>query len=288
MANITAVGIATLDIINTVDGYPIEDDEVRATAQRIVRGGNATNTLVVLTQLGHRCGWAGVIADEPDGARILADLQKYAIDLTGVKHLAAGKVPTSYVALNARNGSRTIIHYRDLPEFGFDDFASLDLGSVDWLHFEGRNVGETFKMMSWIRQQRPELPISLEIEKPRYQIESLLLLADVILFSRAYAHHCGFRSGPDFLAGMRPRCPKALLVCSWGSDGAYAAADEVWFAPAYPPPRVVDTLGAGDTFNAGLIHGLVTGLSPAEALDGACRLAGRKCGMLGFDLELPQ
>lgn len=288
MANITAVGIATLDIINTVDGYPNEDDEVRALAQRIVRGGNATNTLVVLAQLGHRCAWAGVIADEPDGARILADLQEYNIELKGVKSIAVGKVPTSYVALNARSGSRTIIHYRDLPEFGFDDFKCLSLDSADWLHFEGRNVGETLKMMSWIRQQRSELSISVEIEKPRVQIESLFPLADVILFSRAYAHHCGYRFGPDFLASMRLHSPKALLVCSWGSDGAYAAGDEVWFAPAYPPPRVIDTLGAGDTFNASLIHGLVTGLSPAQALDGACRLAGRKCGMLGFDLELTQ
>ena len=67
MARILGVGIATLDIINTVDGYPAEDSEVRAIHQRICRGGNATNTLVVLSQLGHRCAWAGVLADEPDG-----------------------------------------------------------------------------------------------------------------------------------------------------------------------------------------------------------------------------
>lgn len=36
---ILAVGIATLYIINTVDGYPAEDQEVRASAQRVARGG---------------------------------------------------------------------------------------------------------------------------------------------------------------------------------------------------------------------------------------------------------
>ena len=49
MANILAVGIATIDIINRVNGYPHEDDEIRAISQSIRRGGNATNTLVVLS-----------------------------------------------------------------------------------------------------------------------------------------------------------------------------------------------------------------------------------------------
>ena len=60
MAHVLAVGVATLDIINEVESYPPEDGEVRALAQAIRRGGNASNTLVVLSQLGHSCEWAGV------------------------------------------------------------------------------------------------------------------------------------------------------------------------------------------------------------------------------------
>ena len=54
MARILGIGIATLDVINIVDEYPREDDEIRANGQRIARGGNVTNTLVVLSQLGHQ------------------------------------------------------------------------------------------------------------------------------------------------------------------------------------------------------------------------------------------
>ncbi|VAX01070.1 hypothetical protein MNBD_GAMMA19-1040, partial [hydrothermal vent metagenome] len=55
MARVLVVGIATLDIINTVDDYPEEDTEVRASTQVMRRGGNACNTAVVLQQLGHQC-----------------------------------------------------------------------------------------------------------------------------------------------------------------------------------------------------------------------------------------
>ena len=84
MSKILAVGIATLDIINSVAGYPAEDDEVRAVSQRLCRGGNATNTLAVLSQLGHQCHWAGVLADEPDARHIEADLERHRIDTTAV------------------------------------------------------------------------------------------------------------------------------------------------------------------------------------------------------------
>jgi ketohexokinase len=49
------------------------------------------------------------------------------------------------------------------------------------------------------------------------------------------------------------------------------------------PDRVVDTLGAGDTFNAGIISGYLDGLDTDATLARACRLAGRKCGQAGFD-----
>lgn len=51
---------------------------------------------------------------------------------------------------------------------------------------------------------------------------------------------------------------------------------------AHSPPEVVDTLGAGDTFNAGIIHSLSTGKTLQDAMKYACKLAGYKCGMQGY------
>jgi ketohexokinase len=285
MPRILGIGIATLDIINTVDGYPAEDAEVRAVAQQRRRGGNCTNTLAVLSQLGHDCAWGGVLADEPDSQTIRADLARHRIDLCAVRIVPRGKVPTSYVALNRRNGSRTIVHYRELPEFGYDDFARIDLGKYRWLHCEGRNVADTRRMLQLARELAPATPRSVEIEKPRPDIERLFEHADVLLFSRPYAAARGYSDPERFLRAMEAETASAIRILAWGAAGAYAVGRDgrLLHSPAYPPPRLIDTLGAGDTFNAGIIDAMVRGETLEAALHHACKLAGHKCGHDGLD-----
>ena len=111
MPRILAVGIATVDIINEVDTYPAEDAELRALSQLVRRGGNATNTLVVLSQLGNQCVWGGVLADEHDAPVVLDELEQYDINIDYCPRIARGKLPTSYITLSRSSGSRTIVHY---------------------------------------------------------------------------------------------------------------------------------------------------------------------------------
>src|SRR3569623_1117522 len=178
----------------------------------------------------------------------------HAIDLAPVRRIPQGKVPTSYITLNQRNGSRSIAHYRDLPEYDFDAFATIDLRACDWLHFEGRTIDETARMLAHARRTQPHIPRSVEIEKPRAEVERLFADATLLLFSRAYVHARGGDAPVAILRDMRLLAPHTALVLAWGEAGAFALgrAGGLVQRPAFPTPRIDDTLGAGDPFNAGL------------------------------------
>ncbi|MDH5327436.1 MAG: PfkB family carbohydrate kinase [Gammaproteobacteria bacterium] len=284
---ILAVGIAAVDIINSTDGFPEEDSEVRALSQTLRRGGNATNTLCVLSQLGHPCEWAGCLAENASSTPIAEDLKRYRIDSHRCRRVSNGHAPTSYITLNRHNGSRTIVHYRDLDEYSFADFRSHDLDNIDWLHFEGRHVEQTRLMLQHARRQ-PHLRISLELEKARDDIETLVPYAHVLMCSRQFVQAHGFDSPETFLAQW-PALNQAghTQICSvtWGERGAFAqkSGEAPIFCPALELDRVVDSIGAGDTFNAGLIHAILAGGNLKQSLAFANQLAGAKCHQEGFE-----
>ncbi len=282
---VLGVGIATLDIIDSLDDYPREDSEQRALTRRSALGGNAANTLTVLSQFGHGCSWAGTLADDAASEQIAAGLQGRGIDLRWARRHPGGASPVSHVLLCRRNASRTIVHYRDLPEFEAEDFAAIDLSPFRWLHFEGRHVPACLRMLQHAKAGSPGATVSLEVEKPREGIERLFPHADVLIFSRAYAESQGDDSAEALFARLRGQGVGGVLFAAWGDRGGWLddGRSPVQYRPARPPQTLVDTLGAGDVFNAGLIHGLLSGETPVLALERAIALAGRKCGQAGFD-----
>jgi ketohexokinase len=256
---------------------------MRAHSLRICRGGNAANTAVVLAGLGHAPDFLGVLADAGESVVIEQDFSAHGVDFYHCPRIV-GRPPTSSIYISG--ASRSIVHYRDLPELDAQHFTSLDLKAYDWLHFEGRNVEQLGRMLAYARSGFPELPISLELEKPRDGIRDLLPFADLLICSRGFARHHGFDAPQPFLHWMQGQAPKANIVAAWGEAGAYAVGGgvEICHAPAMMLTQARDTLGAGDTFNAGMIDALSKGLPLEMALARACELAGKKCGIEGFDM----
>lgn len=205
---------------------------------------------------------------------------------------------SSYILRSQTTGSRTSVSHSDLREMTtaeFTSFADALAETACWYHFEGRTPETLAGCIAHLRQRWPHAKISLELENPnRLGLHQLMVSADVLFFSRTWAQAHGFESAKTWIERTRETLGDGptLVFCTWGSAGADALAckgEEPIHADGLhvDPANVVDTIGAGDTFIAGVLVHLLRSTSAyclADVLSFATDLASRKIQSEGFRL----
>ena len=66
-----------------------------------------------------------------------------------------------------------------------------------------------------------------------------------------------------------------------GADGALLIAEDATVDNPGVPITVIDTVGAGDSFTAAFVVGILSGTPYETLLDDACSLAAKVCGQAG-------
>jgi ketohexokinase len=232
---------------------------------------------------------------------IIEDLKDRGIEIKNCRYYPKRNIPLSTVLLSNDTGNRTIIHTnKNLPHVQFEDFDKCDLNEYFWIHFEARSVPETTKMMLKIREfneTRPDvekIKISLELEKKRDENMLLIKYVDVAILGKDFAEMLGWADKKSAIYGLKEmitndakyKNENCIIVCPWGKDGACALdrGANYFESPIFPCEKTIDTLGAGDTFSAGLLDSLMKDFSNIhQAISRACKIAGFKCGYYGYD-----
>lgn len=278
---ILLVGNATIDQVFSLTHFPHENEEMRALDKTEVIGGNACNSAQVLAQLGESVELMCSLADDNTGFWLKQQIEQLGIGISMCMQHRGYATPLSSIWLNQQNASRSIVHYRNLPEISLADLQQIQGDRYSWIHFEGRNIPTIRDYLPSLEMRRDSL--SLEIEKPREDIESLLPYVGTVIVSRDYlrAHEMTAHGCIDRLKAINP---KLNIVCTLGEEGFLAIDHEGQMIErtAVPVIHVVDTRGAGDCFIAGLISQQVRAKSFATALDYASELAAKKIQLMGM------
>jgi ketohexokinase len=132
-------------------------------------------------------------------------------------------LPTSCVILSSSTASRTIVHFRKLPELTAEDFSKIDVSQFGWIHFEGRSPESYSRMIERVVSCRTESDVSyrtesdererrrgswcpgvsVELEKRLEDSAQLASLADVVFFSKEYAQYRGYWTMEEAVTGFR-------------------------------------------------------------------------------------
>ena len=137
----------------------------------------------------------------------------------------------------------------------------------------------------------------MELEKLDKSLDSLEDEADVVLYSKERAERDGYRDPVKFLARKASDfCKRGqsqkIMTCAWGEHGAAACAVEglaiMILRCGALKTEVLDTVGAGDSFNGAFVAALASGDDAGNdgalgrALRVASHVAGQKVGRVGF------
>lgn len=268
-------------------------------------GGAEANVAIALAQLGHATAMVSVVPDSPLGAAAVGELRRYGVDTASVR-TGAGRQGLYFLATGALHRPSEVLYDRGHSAFALASADSYDwlglLAGADALHVSGvtpalgADCAETtlqavrqaralglrvsfdgnFRQKLWA-QRHGEAPAVLHgiiaeadtaFADHRDIAIALELPPNGTTAADAFAHaaHAAFDAFPHLqrlattLRTQHNVDHHSLGALMATRNGAMIAA------PEYSLPAIVDRIGAGDAFAAGVLHGLYTDMPEQAAL----------------------
>jgi len=235
-------------------------------------GGNCVNHAVFARRAGAETAYVGAVCDDAAGRLIRDALAAEGVDVTGLR-CEAGQ--TAYCVIETVEGERQFVGANLGPSIIAPLAADLArMARVDAVH-----TGRSSHVDAWL----PHFAALTRVSYDLATVRDPSRIAQV-------APHCfllGF-SGGDLpqtaalsLAEDARRDGACWALVTRGGEGALLAGPEGIFEAPVRPIAAVDTLGAGDTFIAHVLVGLLRDMPADTVLAHAAQAAADTCLMRG-------
>ncbi|MBA1141362.1 carbohydrate kinase family protein [Mesorhizobium neociceri] len=231
-------------------------------------GGAVFNTAIALGRLGAPAGFFSGLSSDLFGGQFREALGASKVSST---YAHTSPRPTTLAFVRLTNGQATYTFYdentagrmlttEDLPELGAEIEAML-FGAISLISDPAGAAYEEFMKREHQRRVMmldPNIRPNFIPDKAKHlrRIRSMMAMADIVKLSDEDLHWFGEAgSHEDVIRNWLDRGPK-LIVVTHGSEGAVGYSREHKVTVMPQKVEVVDTVGAGDTFNAGILASL--------------------------------
>lgn len=287
--DVLCLGDPCADIVLRSDQLPAPGEKTLGRPLGTFGGGTEANVACAIAALGGTSTLFGRTGSDVYAPMLRQGLERHGVDTT---HLAVetDALSACAVAMIGSTGERTIV-YLPMPRH-VTKGAELSRALQDARIAYGMPY-DLDEFISWsgvARRSSTIVAIDLEaaVAPQRDAMAARVEAADIVFFNEA-----GFRAGtgePPTERAIRrvlDAGPKVVVV-SLGAAGALAMDRGGLVRQAAFPAQVVDTTGAGDTFNAAFLVALTRGCSLAYSLRFACAAASFTVAAMGAREGLPR
>jgi ribokinase len=266
---IAVIGSSSMDLVVTSKRRPLAGETVLGESFETVPGGKGANQAVAAARLGANVHMIGCVGDDAYGKEILDNLKANGVNTDYVKPVTQKKSGTAHIILAEGDNSIVVVK-------GANDFVTPDY------------VKEAMSLLKecdliMIQQEVPEETV-LEAARLCDEMGVPLLLnpapareiPDEVIEKAAYLtpneHEAGILFRGQDLSKTLSKYPDKLFITEGAAGVRYHDGNVERLIPSFQV-KVVDTTGAGDTFNAAFGTAIAEGQSMKDSLRFANRAA---------------
>jgi len=274
MLDVIALGDVNVDIIAHFPQYPAKGQDALATSTEIHCGGSAANTAIALARMGLRVGLIARVGPDSWALKALSCLEDAGVDPGGLQRDPAAMTGMMYIVVTP-DGERTILGYRGANVLTQADQIKADyIRQSRFFHLSGYALlSEPQRSAAFLALEmacRYGLTVTLDpgmtiSREARDAMRALLPTVDILLPNLPEARDLSGHHTPEDCVRALLEAGVRTVALKLGRKGCLIAEDgRLERIPGFRI-QARDSTGAGDSFAAGFIAGLLGGLDLSGA-----------------------
>jgi sugar/nucleoside kinase (ribokinase family) len=277
MASGIFVGLSTIDLVHTVDEFPLADTKAVARSQEVLVGGPATNAAITFSLLGGKATLVTGVGRHPVAGLVKDELRRYAVDLVDLAPQSELFPAISSVWIN-QYGHRSVVSVNatriDIsgPQVDHSLFREASILLVDGHFMSACQV--------WAAAARTlGIPVVFDGGSWKPGTDQLLNFVDIAICSADFLPP-SCNSDDTVINYLQSADVRQIAITHGATPVRFVDTSHSGFIEV-PQVDAIDTTGAGDIFHGAFCFHTANGSSFVEALREAARIATASCQFHG-------